>query len=72
MIWVTFLAVSLALSFAALGFALAVISYLKIALLMALLVIAGFVIAFIWRKYVAPRLNKLKTWQPKQLISKRE
>ncbi len=70
MIWIAMLVMSFV--FVSLGMLMVMVKLLTIALSVALLVIACFVIAFIWRKFIAPMLSKQKVWEQEQLISKGE
>ncbi len=70
MIWITVLAMSFV--FFSLGMLVVTVKLLTIALSVALLVIACFAIAFIWRKFIAPMLSKQKIWKREQLSSKGE
>ncbi|MDD2719939.1 MAG: hypothetical protein PHH47_01355 [Gallionella sp.] len=68
MIWIVGLL--LAFVFVKLGMLIIMVKLLAVALKLALLVIAGFAIAFMWRKLFGLKLNTCKVFQPKQIISR--
>lgn len=70
MIWIAILALSFV--FVNLGMLIVMVKVLTAALALALLVIVGFVVSQIWRRFVVPILGRQKVWQPKQLFSKGE
>lgn len=70
MIWIVGLL--LAFVFIKLGMLIIMVKLLAIALQLALLVIAGFGLAFLWRKLFGAKLKTYKAWSRKQIISKME
>lgn len=70
MIWIVgFL---LAFVFIKLGMLIIMVKLLEIGLSLALLVIAGLTIAFLWRKVSGQKPKPYKIWTPKRIISKGE
>lgn len=70
MIWIVgFL---LAFVFIKLGMLIIMVKLLAIALSLALLVIAGLAIAFLWRKVSEQKPKIYQIWTPKRIISKGE
>lgn len=68
MIWI--FGLLLAFVFVKLGMLIIMVKLLAVALQLALLVVAGFAIVFMWRKLFGAKLNTYKVLQPKQIISR--
>lgn len=70
MIWI--IGLFLAFVFVKLGMLIIMVKLLAVALQLALLVIAGSAIAFLWRKMSGQKPKIYKIWTPKRIISKGE